>query len=152
MQWYYAENGQQFGPVHQDELFSLIAAGRLGAGTLVWQEGMPGWMPFGSLGPSSGIEIPQLNQLQGYNMMNPTTSGLAISSLVCGIVGLVSCFVLLGIPAVVCGHMALHQIAHSRTMVIGRGMALAGLICGYLAVLIMASATAMIIFTVTSRP
>ena len=61
----------------------------------------------------------------------PTTSGLAIASLVCGLLTLFA-FPYLGIAAVVCGHLALSQIRSSGGFVEGRGFALAGLILGYL--------------------
>lgn len=152
MEWYYAENGQQFGPVSQDELFSFVAAGRLGPGSLVWQEGMASWMPLGNLDPSSGISFPYLAQSQGFNMMNPVTSGLAIASLVCGVVSVISCMVFLGIPAVICGHMAMNQIANSRTMVIGRGLAISGLVCGYLSLVMLISGICLFIFVMASSP
>jgi Domain of unknown function (DUF4190) len=58
---------------------------------------------------------------------------------------LVTCIGLLSIPAVICGHMALHQIKNSPRIVAGRGMALAGLICGYLALLMVGAGLAMLI-------
>ena len=57
-------------------------------------------------------------------------SGLAIASMVLGIVGL--CTGLAGIAAVICGHMALGRINQSNGMLKGKGMAIAGLILGYL--------------------
>ena len=57
------------------------------------------------------------------------TSGLAIASLICGIVG---CVPGAGIAAVVMGHMALGRIKTSGQG--GRGMAIAGLILGYLSI------------------
>lgn len=54
------------------------------------------------------------------------TSGLAIVSLVCSLLG-----PLCWLPAVVCGHVALHKI-HRDPALTGRGIALAGLIIGYL--------------------
>ena len=84
-----------------------------------------------------------------------TTSGLAIASMVCGILGLVlSCMFLgiLGIPAVVCGHMAMHQINNSRNMIVGRGMALTGLICGYLGLLTMLGFILQIVFALAHFP
>jgi Domain of unknown function (DUF4190) len=58
----------------------------------------------------------------------PPTNGLAIASLVCG----VGAFVigLSFIPAIICGHIARRQIR--RTGEQGGGMALAGLILGYI--------------------
>ncbi len=57
------------------------------------------------------------------------TSGLAIVSLICGIVG---CIPGVGIAAVITGHMALGRIKISGQG--GRGMAIAGLILGYLGI------------------
>lgn len=40
MQWYYAVNGQQQGPVEQDELFSLARDGKIRRDDLVWNSDM----------------------------------------------------------------------------------------------------------------
>lgn len=150
-QWYYGENGQQAGPVSEPDLGGLIASGRIGPATLLWKEGMPHWTPLAQVSAQGGL--PMVPAHSGYDLLQPTTtSGLAITSLVCGIVGLVSCFVFVGIPAVICGHMALHQIANSRSLVVGRGMALAGLVCGYLGLVIMVSFIALMIFAVANSP
>ena len=45
MDWYYAENGQQKGPVSEEEFNRLIAAGTITPDTLVWREGMEQWQP-----------------------------------------------------------------------------------------------------------
>ena len=60
-----------------------------------------------------------------------TTNSLAITSLICGIAQFMF-GPLATIPAVVCGHMARHQIR--RTGEQGAGMALAGLILGWIGV------------------
>lgn len=151
-QWYYGVNGQQIGPVTEAELTALVASGRITPATLLWREGMPGWLTFSQLHSQGGVYPGQVPQFMGYNMMNPTTSGYAIASLVCGIVGLVTCLVFVGIPAVICGHMAMHQIANSRSMVIGRGMALTGLVLGYLCVLIMLSFGGLMVFSIAKHP
>src|SRR5262249_6834716 len=70
---------------------------------------------------------PQLYQPQ-VSVIRPT-NGLAIASLVCGI-GQVIFWVTSGIPAIVLGHIARSQIR--RTGEEGDGMALAGLILGYI--------------------
>ena len=49
MQWYYAKNGTQLGPVEQSELLARIAAGEVSASDLVWREGLPDWVPLGQL-------------------------------------------------------------------------------------------------------
>ena len=68
----------------------------------------------------------------------PVTNGLAIASMICGILSLVFfCFcggLFLGIPAVICGHLSLNQLNAPGNSQQGRGMAIAGLICGYLGI------------------
>jgi type II secretory pathway pseudopilin PulG len=61
------------------------------------------------------------------------TAGKAIASLVLGLLGLVIC--LAGIPAIILGHMALSEIKKSAGRLKGDGMALAGLIMGYLSII-----------------
>ena len=57
----------------------------------------------------------------------PPTNGLAIAALVCGVGGFV--IGLSFIPAIICGHLARRQIRQTGEQ--GAGMALAGLILGY---------------------
>lgn len=51
MNWFYAENGQQKGPVSDTDLASLAANGVLKPETLLWKEGMTGWQPAGTVRP-----------------------------------------------------------------------------------------------------
>jgi len=66
------------------------------------------------------------------------TSPLAIWSLVLGLFGIVLLVVCIGplfaIPAVICGHMAYSRIKRSGGVLTGEGMALSGLITGYLSI------------------
>lgn len=69
----------------------------------------------------------------------PTQScGLATASLVLGILAIVLCIVcigpLFGIPAVICGHVALSRIKRSNGTMKGHGPALGGLITGYISI------------------
>jgi uncharacterized RDD family membrane protein YckC len=43
--WYYAQNNQQLGPVTLAALRSMVANGQVGAGDLVWTQGMAQWLP-----------------------------------------------------------------------------------------------------------
>ncbi len=61
----------------------------------------------------------------------PRTSGLAVASLVLGLLGWPLCGIG-SLLAVIFGHQALSQIDASNGMVTGRGMAIAGLVLGYL--------------------
>jgi hypothetical protein len=56
----------------------------------------------------------------------------AVISLISGILSWLGVFGLGGIAAVVCGHVAKSQIAHSQGQMTGDGLATAGLILGYL--------------------
>ncbi len=145
--WYYGENGQQQGPFDDVAIRQAISEGKLTPYTMVWREGMPGWMPLlqvpelsggGMVSDQTGNLPPQY--ALPYGVMPGTTSGLAIASMVCGIVGIFLCYFagLLGVPAVICGHMALNRISQSPVPVGGRGMAITGLILGYLEIVISA--------------
>ncbi|TEU04844.1 MAG: DUF4190 domain-containing protein [Dehalococcoidia bacterium] len=71
-------------------------------------------------------------------MERQRTSGLAIASIVCGILSLVFFWVplfgfLLGIIAIIFGAVAIRQIGREPNLG-GRGMAVAGLVCGIVGV------------------
>jgi membrane protease subunit (stomatin/prohibitin family) len=44
-QWFVAVNGQQMGPLPESNLTGMVSAGQLTPTTLVWSQGMPGWVP-----------------------------------------------------------------------------------------------------------
>jgi hypothetical protein len=71
---------------------------------------------------------------QPYVPLQPTTktSTLAIISLIGGITGFTILPFLGAIVAVITGHMAQSEIKKSGGMITGKGMAIAGLIMGYL--------------------
>jgi hypothetical protein len=105
----------------------------------------------GTLGAGPGVvsPVPETPEAPGSNLMTeqpmaglpliiapPPTSGLALASMICGIVAIPLCYVwaVAGIPAVVCGHLALKAIRKSPEPVEGRGFAIAGLVMGWLAI------------------
>ena len=65
----------------------------------------------------------------------PQNSGTAIASLVLGCLGFLTCG-LTAIPAVICGHLALSHIGKSAGRLTGSGMAIGGLVTGYLSSLL----------------
>ncbi len=77
----------------------------------------------------------------------PKTDGFAITSMVLGIIAVLTCIygIILGIIAVVFGHLAIGKIKRNSALG-GKGMAIAGLVCGYVA--IAASIIAGIMFAV----
>ncbi len=152
MQWYYEQDGAQQGPVEEDELRAMLHARTVTGATLVWREGMENWEPAGQIPEWAELmPAPAHAAVPGYAppVYGPPatstagvvpTNGLAIASMVCGIMSLVLLFscgigAIAGIPAVICGHMALTQIK-AGPVVAGRGMAIAGLVTGYLSILI----------------
>lgn len=129
------------------------ASGEIGQNDLVWKEGMAEWLPLSKVVELAGgialasTEVspytsPASNPVggtqQGGMPVSLPTSGLAIASLVLGIVGLIACYVngLFAIPAVICGHMALKRTGDAQKPLGGRGLAIAGLVMGYLGILI----------------
>ena len=61
----------------------------------------------------------------------PKTSGMAIASLVLGVLSFLMCSIFTGIPAIICGHVARKRIRNSGGTLTGDGLGLAGLIVGY---------------------
>lgn len=61
MNWYYVEEGQQAGPVSDEQLDGMIQSGKIQPDTLVWHEGMAAWASYreakGGAGPggASGL-------------------------------------------------------------------------------------------------
>ena len=64
----------------------------------------------------------------------PPTDGKAIASMVFGILGILCFWGVFGVPAVILGHLAKSSIDRSTGRLKGEGMAMAGLIMGYLSV------------------
>ena len=73
-------------------------------------------------------------QIPPVSPSQPKSSGLAVASLVLGILSLVACSLFTGIPAIICGHMGKSRIKRSGGWLTGDGLALAGLIMGYISV------------------
>ncbi len=57
---------------------------------------------------------------------------MAIASLILGAIGLLGAAILTSIPAIICGHIARRQIRDAGGREGGDGMAVAGLVMGYL--------------------
>lgn len=155
MDYFVGIAGKQEGPWSEGELRRRIADGTLGGDSLCWTAGWPEWRKLRDALPdaftvSSPPPPPVPTPVAERPMVarepltrwstpptdaNPTptsfaqekTSEKAIWSLALGIIG---CF--LGLPSIVLGHLARTEIRESRGRVGGGGLALAGLILGYL--------------------
>ncbi|MCG2660177.1 MAG: DUF4190 domain-containing protein [Kiritimatiellae bacterium] len=77
---------------------------------------------------------------------------LAIWALILGIASLVFCCLPLAIPAIICGHLARSRIEQTPEAVSGRGMAMAGLIMGYVSVVAFILACILGIITALTIP
>lgn len=162
MQYYFSIDGTtQQGPVERAQ---LIAAG-VTARTQVWREGLAAWTAAadvpeladlftppaaesadaGEPTPASADPPPQspqqvvVHQMQ-YEAYRPQApNSLAVGSMVLGIISLLALCAyglggLMGVVAVVLGHLARAQIRRGEGS--GDGMAVAGLITGYIAVIL----------------
>ncbi len=91
----------------------------------------------------SPYEAPRTQPAPAYQatpgqVVGPTNNGLAVASLVCGLVGFFTCFIWclsipLAIAAIVTGHLASSKIKGDPARYSGKGLARTGLITGYLA-------------------
>ncbi len=143
MQFYVAQNGEKVGPLERDEVYRRLTKGELRGEDLGWHEGLADWEPLSKLlPPPSAAPLPVFGtagiEVSGLRAPQKTTSGLAITSLVCGILGFF-CLGITSIVAVITGHMARSKIKRSMSSIGGEGLALAGLILGYLGVVYIVS-------------
>jgi hypothetical protein len=114
---------QEYGPVGLEELRQWIAQGRVNAQTPVQGPDAPDWRPAGNfpeLGFVAGGATPPMAESAA-----PKPSGLAIASLVLGVLGFCSGG-LTGIAGVIVGVVALAKISKSQGQMGGKGLAVAG--------------------------
>ena len=132
--WYYSEDGlDRKGPITESELRRALSHGRISEQMLLWCEGMETWV--------QARKLPQLFQVAGVApaviyASPPRTSGLAITSLILGLVGFFigwcCCVgVLLCLLGIIFGHVAQAQISRQPQLWTGKGMAIAGYVLGY---------------------
>ena len=55
MEWYYAEEGRQLGPVTEEQFQELVRSGKITGTTLVWQQGMAKWQPYNSVSVTEAV-------------------------------------------------------------------------------------------------
>ena len=120
MNWFYAKNGSQQGPLSTDEIKSRIDMGEIGPSDLAWCEGMSDWMPVGQIPqlkieapparedappPVFGAPTPAATSSPYQSPVSPAAApapgqlmpgqkqsqGLAIGSMVCGILAFIGC-------------------------------------------------------------
>lgn len=119
-------DGKEHGPYNLQEMRQWIREGRIDGQTLLQGPGSSEWSPASTF-PEFGFSAAP----GSHPSPPPPQSGLAITSLVLGILSLVCLGFLAGIPAIICGHKARSRARRAPAQYGGAGMALAGLIMGY---------------------
>lgn len=144
-EWFYDKDGMRTGPVSEEQLRGLILSGELSELTPVCREragfgqAANTMINLGQGGQAVqnpyGAPQPQMQQM-AYPPVAPPADGLAIASMVCGIIAVITCYfgAILGTIAVVLGHVSISKIKKSGNTVGGKGMAIAGLVCGYVGI------------------
>ncbi len=125
MQIYVHKNNQQLGPFTEAEIRAQLAVGTLSPQDHVWWQGQPTWLPLTQT-PLATPGAPIADApLPGALPKIERTSGLAIASLLANLGCCIG-----SIAAIILGHMALSAMKRDATLK-GHGVALAGLIIGY---------------------
>jgi len=144
-QWFYAINGQQRGPVSEEEIKALIAQGIVKPSDFVWSDGMQNWSNVLSIFPENFQQQspPPPGAVQGYSPVPlpgyPTSAPLAphrgTMILVFGIIG-IACCIIFGIVAWVMGNNDLREMREGRMDPSGQSTTNAGRICGMVSVIL----------------
>jgi uncharacterized RDD family membrane protein YckC len=83
--WYYANGGQQLGPVDEAALDDLVRQGVVRSETLVWKAGMPAWQPHGTARPQAAAPPPEMRFCSECGRQFPVNQLSNVSgSLICG--------------------------------------------------------------------
>jgi uncharacterized RDD family membrane protein YckC len=102
MDWFYAKNNQQNGPVTLEALASLLQQGHVLPSDLVWHDGMPAWQPAGVVPELNAASAAATSSIGYFNPVAPGSGGppqyagfwlrwvaVIIDSLLLGVVGFV---------------------------------------------------------------
>jgi hypothetical protein len=135
-------DGKEYGPVGIEQMRQWRAERRINAQTRVQEAGAAVWktaadFPELGLAPTAGVPGPGSSPPSlPTSQATGQPQGLAITSLVLGLLSLVCLPVLAAIPAVICGHLARSRARRLPRLYGGAGFALAGLITGYISLVL----------------
>ena len=124
---------KEYGPITEAQLRQWIVDGRADAQSKVQVEGATEWRLLSDL-PEFG-DVLKKSAPPTLPVTVPKTSGLAITSLVLGILGLLTCG-LTSLFGLILGIIALVKVKNSRGAVGGHGIALAGTIVSGIALVL----------------
>jgi hypothetical protein len=134
-------DGKEYGPVSIERLREWVGQGRVNAKTLVQAAGSADWQPAAEVPDLASLfASPMARQvgdgappLLAASKFKSQDRGLAILSFVLGLASFVLCLsALTGLPAILFGHIARRRAARLPVRYGGAGLAMAGLILGYL--------------------
>jgi len=134
-------DGRVYGPISLEVLTQWASQGRINPQTRVQPEGAADWVAASECPELQGV-FAALRSAAATGPIAPVPTmagqqqnGLSITSLVLGILSLVLCLgPATGIPAVICGHIAHNRSRRSPAEYGGGGMAIAGLVTGYVSI------------------
>ena len=136
--WYYNQNGQQFGPVHQSDFENMLRSGMISPQTPVWKDGMADWTAAGQVPELSGFfrapsGPPQTPGYYSNAQQSPqNATDHSVSALVMGIVSVVLWIPLISVPLGICGIVAGSKSLNSA----GHGKAMAGMILSIIGLIV----------------
>ncbi|EEF59884.1 DUF4190 domain-containing protein [Pedosphaera parvula] len=133
-------DGKEYGPVSAEQLRQWIAQGRAVANTKLQPEGSTEWKSLSEIPEFSTafVSAPPPSDPQPQLSGPAKTSGLAIASVICGALGLVTCIT--SPIGLILGISARNQIKKSDGQIKGSGLATTGIIlsCVTFAIVILA--------------
>jgi hypothetical protein len=152
MQIYIHRLDQRLGPFTEAEIRMKFASGAISLQDPVWWHGQADWVPLGESSlqitrplrvPGTMPELPDPSHWQSDEIepAGPAVSNLAVGSLTCGCLALILWF-FTSIPAIILGHLALRKIKKTPDLK-GRGLAMGGLIIGYVMTVVTVALTAL---------
>jgi hypothetical protein len=129
------------GTFSEEEIRDGLRTDRFAPTDLGWREGMANWQTlsqFSEFGAAAPAGPPPQISATSTTAPHPSTAGaktepLAIWSFVLSVFSLICCGFILGIPGVICGHLALSKL-QKEPQLQGKGLATAGLVIGYVAI------------------
>jgi competence protein ComGC len=147
-------DGKEYGPVSIDQLRDWLAQGRINAQTRVKPVEIDEWKAAAEVPELAALLRPPEARAAGQApppILTPPKlpardNGLAILSFVLGLCSFVVCLgVLTGIPAIICGHIARSRATRQPARYGGSGLATAGLVLGYLSIVVSLVVAAMVL-------
>jgi hypothetical protein len=134
-------DGKEYGPVTLDQLRAWIDQGRVNSQTRIQEAGATEWKTasqFPELTAAMASPNPRLGTAMAPAGPSPIPGlpaqpqqGLAITSLVLGILSFICLGPLTAIPAIICGHIAHSRARREPAIFGGAGLAIAGFVLGY---------------------